>query len=62
MKGFQDELAELINIHSKENGSDTPDFLIAEFMVGMLNVFDAVLKRRDKWWKDEKQRERAPLP
>lgn len=30
---FQDALANLINAHSMENGSDTPDWMLAEYLL-----------------------------
>jgi hypothetical protein len=35
---FRDELEELINRHSMENGSNTPDFVLAEYLVKCLIV------------------------
>jgi hypothetical protein len=50
---FRDELERLINRHSLENGSGTPDFILAHYVVGCLTVFDATVKARDKWWSFE---------
>ena len=47
---FRDELAALINKHSLENGSDTPDFLLAEFLGNCLIVFDKTTRARTKWY------------
>lgn len=47
---FQDELARLINKHSQENGSDTPDFLLASFLVGCLEVWNSQIRLREKWF------------
>ena len=46
MNNFNNELRELINRHSKENGSDTPDFVLAEYMEDCLNAFDKAVTRR----------------
>jgi hypothetical protein len=48
-KTFEQELRDLINRHSKENGSNTPDFLLAEYLVGCLSVFDTILTKRTRW-------------
>lgn len=47
---FRRELAGLINRYSRENGSDTPDFILAEYLDGCLRVFDGTLQRREKWY------------
>jgi len=47
---FKKELEHLINKYSKENGSNTPDFILAKFMNGCLKTFDAAVKRRENWY------------
>lgn len=47
---FRDELERLINRHSLENVSGTPDFIIADYLLGCLTVFDATVNARDNWW------------
>lgn len=47
---FRKELTKLINRESMENGSDTPDFLLAEYLTDCLAVFDRVVKAREKWY------------
>ena len=39
MTDFKKELCELLNKYSKENESDTPDFILAEYLIGSLKVF-----------------------
>ncbi len=46
---FQEELAELINKHSKENESNTPDFLLAEFLCKCLEAFNKAVNARKVW-------------
>lgn len=46
---FVDELRALINRHSAENGSDTPDYILAEFLVGCLAAFDRTVRDRERW-------------
>ena len=38
---FREELEHLINRHSKENGSNTPDYMLADFLCTCLVAFDA---------------------
>ena len=45
---FRDELESLINKYSIENGSDSPDWLLAEYLVGCLDVFDRAVRSRDQ--------------
>jgi len=51
---FTKELEKLINKYSMENGSDTPDFLLAEYLTGCLVTFDKVVLRRSVWYGKEK--------
>jgi hypothetical protein len=51
---FRVELAQLINKYSKENGSNTPDFILAGYLCRCLDNFDLTLTRRADWHgKDE---------
>lgn len=45
-KNFRDELCNLINRHSQENDSDTPDFILAEYLTDCLEA----TKRRTEWY------------
>ena len=47
---FKKELEALINIYSKENGSDTPDFILAEYLDECLKNFDRIVYKREMWW------------
>ena len=49
MSRFKDELSSLINRHSKENGSNTPDFILAQYLEGCLEVFEAASQQRETW-------------
>ena len=40
MKDFEKDLSDLINAHSLENASDTPDFILAEYLVACLEAFN----------------------
>ena len=53
MNAFKEELITLINKHSRENGSDTPDFLLGEYLIGCLNNFDTIVAKRDQWYFDD---------
>ena len=47
---FETELASLISRHSQENGSSTPDFLLARYLVGCLRAYEATVNLRDGWF------------
>lgn len=47
---FQEELERLINRYSRENGSNTPDFILAEYLAACLKVFDAAVGKRETWY------------
>ena len=47
---FRKELKNLINRHSLENGSDTPDFILAEYLEGCLENYDKTVSSRSKWY------------
>jgi len=39
-----------INRASAENGSDTPDWILAEFLSGCLERFDEATRERERWY------------
>ena len=47
---FRSELQTLINKNSAENGSNAPDFLLAEYLVSQLNTWDQYVTRREQWY------------
>lgn len=47
---FLGELSSLINKHSIENGSNTPDFILAEYMGRALANFETASKAREEWY------------
>jgi hypothetical protein len=44
---FEKELKKLINVYSRENVSDTPDYILAEYMNSCLIAFNVAVKRRE---------------
>jgi hypothetical protein len=44
------QLASALNRCSAENGSNTPDFILADFLGACLAAFDAAVKRRAEWY------------
>ena len=53
MDEFQQELKTLVNRHSLENASNTPDFLLAEFLVNCLRAFNLASEQKEKWFAKE---------
>lgn len=47
---FEKQLETLINKYSKENDSDTPDFILAEYLSDCLQGYNKTVKARDKWF------------
>jgi len=50
---FQKELEDLINKHSLENNSDTPDFILAEYLMSCLNTWNVFSNKRRDWYRPE---------
>lgn len=45
-----DELTLALNRRNAENESDTPDYILGEFLSGVLEEFNRAVRERDKWW------------
>jgi hypothetical protein len=44
------EIAILLNKYSAENGSNTPDFILAKYLADCLAAFDKAVTAREKWY------------
>ena len=44
---MEKELRQLLNKYSAENESNTPDWILAQFMLGCLNSFNQAVVKRD---------------
>lgn len=47
---LRQELTSLLNRYSVENLSDTPDFILAVFMLNCLAAFNEAQRGRQKWY------------
>lgn len=47
---FERELQSLINSCSKENDSNTPDFILAKYVQNCLDSFTSATIQRDTWY------------
>lgn len=50
MEGLRHDIENAINRNSAENGSNTPDFILAEFLTDCLAAFDKASRAREKWY------------
>lgn len=49
-KTLERAIEHAINKFSAENGSNTPDFILAQFLMGALAAWDGAVKRREEWY------------
>jgi len=47
---FEKKLCLLINQYSKENASNTPDFILAQYLSGCLDAFNIAIQQRENWY------------
>ena len=50
MGELRKEIESAVNRCSAENGSNTPDFILAKYLMDCLSAFDAAVDRRDDWY------------
>ncbi len=50
MKPLVQELEILLNGYSEENESNTPDFILAKYMLMCLENFNVATIERDRWY------------
>ena len=48
--GFRRELQSLINDQSMENASNTPDWILADYLAACLDAFDRATQQRETWY------------
>lgn len=53
MEALEKEITALINKHSREGDSNTPDFILAEYLMACLSTFEFASNRREVWYKVE---------
>lgn len=49
MSNFRKELESAISRCSQENGSNTPDFILADYLANCLLAFDNAVNAREQW-------------
>ena len=50
MASLFDKLTALLNKFSEENGSDTPDYVLASFLIGCLKELNLAVNRREMFY------------
>jgi hypothetical protein len=50
MTDLRKDLAAVLNRHSAENGSDTPDFILAAYLADCLRAFERASRAREDWY------------
>ena len=50
MQTFDQGLTDLINKHCVENESDTPDWILAQYIRGCLNAFTVATQQRENYY------------
>jgi len=50
MTEFEKELQELLNRHSKEVDSDTPDYVLAHYIKYSLKALNQAVNLREEWY------------
>ena len=62
---FRDHLTQVINHWSVENGSNTPDFILARYLASALTAFEGSTIERDRWYGRDhgnSPAQEAPMP
>lgn len=50
MSDFRSDLTSLLNRYSQENGSDTPDFILAKYLDNCLTSWNHAIAEREEWY------------
>jgi hypothetical protein len=50
MDSFEKELEFLLNKYSRENDSNTPDFVLAKYLVNCLHTWNDSVSAREVWY------------
>lgn len=56
------DLESLLNRYSLENGSDTPDFILAEYLIQCLTAWNVAVKDRERWYGRRVAETVIPIP
>ena len=59
---LKQELTELLNRHSRESASNTPDFALANFMLSVLEAGEELIRTREVWHDSSYRLDKLTLP
>lgn len=59
---LSEELRAVINRHNAEQRSNTPDFILASYLLSCLRAFEAATISRDDWYGERQEPGRASDP
>jgi hypothetical protein len=62
MATLREDVESLLNARSAESISNTPDFILASFLMACLAAFDGAVVARDKWYLNGEQLTPAQMP
>ena len=62
MRGLTDALTGLLNEYSCENESNTPDFILAHFLIDILAAFNQAVRKRGEWYDEKEERKVTEQP
>ncbi len=51
--GLDREMASVLNKYSQENASDTPDFILADYLLQCLAAYNKATQQRTQWYSHE---------
>ena len=55
MTPLRDEIRAVLNQYSAEQASNTPDFILADYLIDCLDAFDRAVTARSRWFGDERE-------
>jgi hypothetical protein len=61
MNTFEQELCDLINRRSQENASNTPDFILAQYLSACLLAYNTAVQQRETWYGRDASPSLTPL-
>lgn len=50
MSDLERDLTQTLNRYSAENASNTPDFILAQYLLGCLAAFNQAVQQRETWY------------
>ena len=57
MTNLYEELMKILNMFSVENESNTPDFILASYILACLRAFNDAVNERTNWYSKESEDE-----